>query len=106
MSTVPGITVHDSEVLEPEHPRPGGLMRMDMVCPKLSNGLSNYLYSLQRHTFRQPANPLEPATPRASLLGLDKLAQEKRSANLFVNDTLSRKKPRLENGDGPAFKGK
>ena len=29
---LPGITVHDSDVLEPERPRPGGLMRIDTVC--------------------------------------------------------------------------
>ncbi|KAG6816272.1 hypothetical protein H0H87_007353 [Tephrocybe sp. NHM501043] len=82
---VQGITVHDSDVLEPEPVRPGGLMRMD-----------------KRHTFRQPAKPLEPPTPRGSLLGLDRLAQEKRAAN---NDRDgSRKKPRLDDGSEPLFK--
>ncbi|KAJ7198710.1 hypothetical protein GGX14DRAFT_664814 [Mycena pura] len=56
---VEGITVHDSDVLEPAPARTGGLMRLDM-----------------RHTFRQPAQ-LKPPTPRASVLGLDWLAQEK-----------------------------
>ncbi|KAG6878676.1 hypothetical protein C0992_007690 [Termitomyces sp. T32_za158] len=82
---VQGITVHDSDVLEPEPVRPGGLMRME-----------------SRHVFRQPAKPIEPPTPRGSLLGLDRLAQEKRAAN-HVNDP-SRKKPRLDNGSEPLFK--
>ncbi|CAE6358865.1 unnamed protein product [Rhizoctonia solani] len=73
---VAGIEVHDSEVLEPEAPREGGLMRPDGT----------------RHTFRAPAK-LEPPTPRTSVLGLDRLAREKR-----VNATLeaARKKPRLD----------
>ncbi|KAF8060913.1 P-loop containing nucleoside triphosphate hydrolase protein, partial [Lyophyllum atratum] len=83
---VQGITVHDSDILEPEPVRPGGLMRMDT-----------------RHAFRQPAKPLEPPTPRASLLGLDKLAQEKRAAN-NGNADGSRKKPRLDDGSEPFFK--
>ncbi|RDB29519.1 Pre-mRNA-splicing factor ATP-dependent RNA helicase PRP16 [Hypsizygus marmoreus] len=85
---VQGITVHDSDVLEPEPTRPGGLMRMDT-----------------RHTFRQPAKPLEPPTPRASLLGLDRLALEKRIAHSRENGDAegSRKKPRLD-GNEPFFK--
>ncbi|KAG8762338.1 DEAH-box RNA helicase prp16 [Ceratobasidium sp. 423] len=73
---VAGIEVHDSEVLEPEAPRAGGLMRPDGA----------------RHTFRAPAK-LEPPTPRTSVLGLDRLAREKR-----VNASLeaARKKPRLD----------
>ncbi|KAG6919467.1 hypothetical protein DXG01_005726 [Tephrocybe rancida] len=82
---IQGITVHDSDVLEPEPVRPGGLMRME-----------------NRHTFRQPAKPIEPPTPRGSLLGLDRLAQEKRAAN-NGNDS-SRKKPRLDDGSEPFFK--
>ncbi|KAK7064818.1 Pre-mRNA-splicing factor ATP-dependent RNA helicase PRP16 [Favolaschia claudopus] len=84
---VEGITVHDSDVLEPEPPRPGGLMRSDT-----------------RHTFKQPAKPLEPPTPRTSLLGLDRLAQEKRAAAANGNDQGSRKRPRLDNGSEPVFK--
>ncbi|KAJ7924374.1 P-loop containing nucleoside triphosphate hydrolase protein [Mycena leptocephala] len=84
---VEGITVHDSDVLEPEPARPGGLMRLDT-----------------RHTFRQPAKPLEPPTPRASLLGLDRLAQEKRAAAANGNTEGSRKKPRLDDGSEPFFK--
>ncbi|KAJ7773015.1 P-loop containing nucleoside triphosphate hydrolase protein [Mycena metata] len=84
---VEGITVHDSDVLEPEPARPGGLMRADT-----------------RHTFRQPARPLEPPTPRSSLLGLDRLAQEKRAAAANGNVEGSRKKPRLDDGSEPFFK--
>ncbi|KAJ7232855.1 hypothetical protein B0H12DRAFT_1028838 [Mycena haematopus] len=84
---VEGITVHDSDVLEPEPPRPGGLMRTDT-----------------RHTFRKPAKPLEPPTPRTSLLGLDRLAQEKRAAAVNGNDQGSRKKPRLDDDSEPFFK--
>ncbi|KAJ3499894.1 hypothetical protein NLJ89_g10030 [Agrocybe chaxingu] len=86
---VEGITVHDSDVLEPAPIRPGGLQVSD-----------------SRHTFRKPARPLEPPTPRTSVLGLDRLAKEKRAA--AVNDRASaegsRKKPRLDDGDEPFFK--
>jgi hypothetical protein len=34
---IDGITVHDSEVLEPEPVRQGGLMRKDMVCCSYSS---------------------------------------------------------------------
>jgi len=54
--------------------------------------------SLQKHTFRQPAKPLEPLTPRGSLLGLDRLAQEKRE-----EQDASRKRPRID--DDAVFKG-
>ncbi|KAJ7451099.1 hypothetical protein FB451DRAFT_1051752 [Mycena latifolia] len=85
---VEGITVHDSDVLEPAPARPGGLMRADT-----------------RHTFRQPARPLEPPTPRGSILGLDRLAQEKRAAAATTgNMEGSRKKPRLDDGSEPFFK--
>ncbi|KAH9947324.1 P-loop containing nucleoside triphosphate hydrolase protein [Amylocystis lapponica] len=83
---VQGIVVHDSEVLEPDPVREGGLVRKDA-----------------RHTFRQPARPLEPPTPRTSVLGLDRLAQEKRAA-LAANGEGSRKKPRLGDGPEPLFK--
>ncbi|KII89661.1 hypothetical protein PLICRDRAFT_108011, partial [Plicaturopsis crispa FD-325 SS-3] len=82
-----GITVHDSEVLEPDPVRQGGLVRNDT-----------------RHTFRQPARPLEPPTPRTSILGLDRLAREKREAAANGDAEGSRKKPRLDDGDEPFFK--
>ncbi|TFK18800.1 pre-mRNA splicing factor [Coprinopsis marcescibilis] len=86
---VPGITVHDSDVLEPEPARAGGLQRSD-----------------KRHTFKQPAK-LEPPTPRASVLGLDRLASEKRAAQALDRaggSNESRKRPRLDDGDEPHFK--
>ncbi|KAI0353162.1 P-loop containing nucleoside triphosphate hydrolase protein [Trametes cingulata] len=85
---VQGIVVHDSDVLEPEPVRQGGLVRKDA-----------------RHTFKQPNRPLPPPTPRASVLGLDRLAQEKRAAAAAANGESSRKKARLdEDGDEPHFK--
>ncbi|TFY71222.1 hypothetical protein EVG20_g1786 [Dentipellis fragilis] len=81
---VQGITVHDSEVLAPEPVRKGGLLRKET-----------------QHTFRKPAKPLEPPTPRTSVLGLDRLAQEKRAA---AQEESSHKRPRLDNGNEPLFK--
>ena len=46
----------------------------------------------QRHTFRAPAK-LEPPTPRTSVLGLDRLAKEKRTAATL---DAARKKPRID----------
>ncbi|KIM52353.1 hypothetical protein SCLCIDRAFT_18190 [Scleroderma citrinum Foug A] len=78
---VAGMTVYDSEVLEPEPIRPGGLVQAD-----------------KKHTFRQPAKSLEPLTPRGSLLGLDRLAKEKREEQ----QDASRKRPRMD--DDAVFK--
>lgn len=76
----------DTDVLEPDAPRTGGLVRPDL-----------------QHKFRAPAKPVQPPTPRRSLLGLDKLAQEKRSAaQAAMGEEGSRKKSRLD--DGTAFK--
>lgn len=99
--------VHDSEVLEPEPERQGGLVRRDAVSlpfmPRhcLKRTLTPRRH--QRHTFRQPARPIQPPTPRTSVLGLDRLAQEKRAA-AAANGEGSRKKPRLDDGE-PMFKG-
>lgn len=61
---------------------------------------------MQAHTFRRPNKPLAPPTPRASVLGLDRLAQEKRAAAAAANGEGSRKKARLDDdGDEPHFKG-
>ncbi|KAH9917373.1 P-loop containing nucleoside triphosphate hydrolase protein [Epithele typhae] len=79
---VQGIVVHDSDVLEPEPVRQGGLMRKEV-----------------KHTFRQPVKPLAPPTPRSSVLGLDRLAQEKRAAAAAAaagNEEGSRKRARLD----------
>ncbi|KIK68997.1 hypothetical protein GYMLUDRAFT_67703 [Collybiopsis luxurians FD-317 M1] len=82
---VPGITVHDSEVLQPETVRHGGLVRTDL-----------------QHTFKKPAKPLEPPTPRTSVLGLDRLAKEKRAA---IAEEGSRKKAKYDDdGSEPVFK--
>lgn len=54
----------------------------------------------QVHTFRTPAKPIPPPTPRASVLGLDRLAQDKRAAE--ANGENGRKRPRLEE---TSFKG-
>ncbi|KAG8761183.1 DEAH-box RNA helicase prp16 [Serendipita sp. 396] len=76
----------DADVLEPEAPRMGGLVRPDL-----------------QHTFRAPAKPIQPPTPRKSLLGLDKLAQEKRSAaQASMGAEETRKRTKLD--DGTAFK--
>jgi pre-mRNA-splicing factor ATP-dependent RNA helicase DHX38/PRP16 len=60
---------------------------------------------LQYHTFKQPVRPMEPPTPRSSLLGLDRLAQEKRFEAANGNEGGARKKPRLVHVE-PFFKGK
>lgn len=102
---VQGIVVHDSEVLEPDPVRMGGLMRNDAVrdsivrlCARVNEA------ALQRHTFKPPARPLEPPTPRTSILGLDKLAKEKRAAAAAENGEGSRKKARIDDSE-PRFKG-
>ncbi|KAK1229540.1 Pre-mRNA-splicing factor ATP-dependent RNA helicase PRP16 [Marasmius sp. AFHP31] len=85
---VAGITVHDSDVLQPELVRQGGLVRKDT-----------------QHTFKKPtAKPIEPPTPRRSVLGLDTLAKEKRAAAAQGDTDGSRKRQRLDDGDEPVFK--
>ena len=96
---VKGITVHDSDMLEPEPVRPGGLMRKDAVCDAHRLISHHSLISPQRHAFKAPAKPLEPPTPRTSVLGLDRLAREKREAQ--ADQDGSRKRPRTDDG----FKG-
>ncbi|KAI5124049.1 hypothetical protein M0805_003878 [Coniferiporia weirii] len=81
---VKGITVIDSDVLEPDPERQGGLVRMDA-----------------RHTFRTPAKPVEPPTPRTSVLGLDRLAKEKRAAAATLEGENRKKSKRV---DEPMFK--
>ncbi|KAJ3788125.1 pre-mRNA splicing factor [Lentinula aff. detonsa] len=82
---VPGIIIHDSDVLQPETVRQGGLVRKDL-----------------QHTFKKPTTPLEPPTPRTSVLGLDRLAKEKRAA---IAEEGSRKKAKYDNdGNEAVFK--
>ncbi|KAL4065767.1 P-loop containing nucleoside triphosphate hydrolase protein [Scleroderma yunnanense] len=80
---IPGLTVHDTDILEPDPIRPGGLVQAD-----------------KQHTFRQPAKPIEPLTPRGSLLGLDRLAKEKREEQDAQNGP--RKRSRMN--DDAVFK--
>ncbi|PAV24377.1 pre-mrna splicing factor [Pyrrhoderma noxium] len=84
---VKGITVIDSDVLEPDPIRQGGLVRKDI-----------------QHKFRAPAKPIEPPTPRTSVLGLDRLAKEKRAAaSALENDNARNKRSRGENGRNDAM---
>lgn len=52
------------------------------------------LMRLKQHKFKQPAKPLEPPTPRTSVLGLDRLAREKRAA--LTPEDGDRKRQKLE----------
>ncbi|KAF9792261.1 P-loop containing nucleoside triphosphate hydrolase protein [Thelephora terrestris] len=71
-----GIVIQDTDVLQPEPIRQGGLVRKDV-----------------QHKFKQPAKPLEPPTPRTSVLGLDRLAKEKRAASALEDGGRKRQKP-------------
>jgi len=48
----------------------------------------------KQHKFKQPAKPPEPPTPRTSILGLDRLAREKRAAS--ASGDGDRKRQRLD----------
>jgi pre-mRNA-splicing factor ATP-dependent RNA helicase DHX38/PRP16 len=107
---IQGIIVHETDILVPEAVHPGGLFqRSDSVSNMFPIETPLCIYSvIQRHTFRKPAKPLDPPTPRASILGLDRLAKEKREAAVTerADDGNTRKKPRLEDGvERPHFKG-
>ena len=52
--------------------------------------------------FRTPAKPIEPPTPRTSVLGLDRLAREKRAAAASLEHDTKKKS---RNDDEPVFKG-
>ena len=58
----------------------------------------------QQHTFKQSAKPLEPPTPRTSVLGLDRLAMQKRAERAAEADNI-RKRPRDDYKHGNTFKG-
>lgn len=79
-------------------------MRRDIVRVLTHANQIATLITLQRHTFKAPAKPIEPPTPRGSLLGLDRLAKEKRDAAALENGDSSRKRPRLDDSE-PRFKG-
>ena len=49
---------------------------------------------LKQHRFKQPAKPLEPPTPRTSVLGLDRLAREKRAAS--TSEDVDKKRQKLD----------
>lgn len=103
---IPGIIVTESDVLEPPPVRQGGLQRLDSVGSIFPTScglsLSNFL---QQHTFKRPARPIEPPTPRTSILGLDKLALEKRTQAQENGNGNGRKRFRIERDDDPVFKG-
>lgn len=96
--------MHDSDVLQPETVRQGGLVRSDMVSDWFFHHLVQVLIDCtKQHTFMKPNKPLEPPTPRTSVLGLDRLAKEKRAA---IADEGSRKKAKYDDdGNEPVFKG-
>ena len=50
--------------------------------------------AVQKHAFRQSVKPIELPTPRGSLLGLNRLAKERRDQSDIEN--RSRKTPRLD----------
>ena len=56
----------------------------------------------KHHTFTKPAKPPAPPTPRASTLGLDRLALEKRAS--AAQEEENRKRRRVD-GQEPHFKG-
>lgn len=50
--------------------------------------------SSKQHKFKQPAKLPEPPTPRTSVLGLDRLAKEKRAAS--TSEDGDKKRQRLD----------
>lgn len=50
------------------------------------------LICLKQHKFKRPTRPLEPPTPRTSVLGLDRLAKEKRAASTLEDGDRKRQK--------------
>jgi pre-mRNA-splicing factor ATP-dependent RNA helicase DHX38/PRP16 len=91
----------DTDVLQPDPVRQGGLVQRDMVSSfRFSNLVVHNIN--QQHTFRKPAAPFEPPTPRVSALGLDRLAIEKRAASSQGDG--NGKRQRLDSRE-PHFKG-
>ena len=93
--------VQDTDVLQPDPVRQGGLVQKDLVSLVLIPNLV-VLNIGQQHTFRKPAAPLDPPTPRGSALGLDRLALEKRAASSQRDE--DGKRQRLDSRE-PHFKG-
>ena len=100
---VKGIHVQDSDVLEPEPMRKGGLVQINAVCTLFTSRIIiSFCINCKNHVFRPPSKPLEPPTPRTSILGLDRLAQEKRAA---TTSNFSDRKRQKRSEDTPVFKG-
>jgi pre-mRNA-splicing factor ATP-dependent RNA helicase DHX38/PRP16 len=92
----------DTEVLQADPVRQGGLVQRNLVSPVVFSYLIVHnIGHDQQHTFRKPA-PLEPPTPRVSALGLDRLAIEKRAASSQGDG--NGKRQRLDSRE-PRFKG-
>jgi pre-mRNA-splicing factor ATP-dependent RNA helicase DHX38/PRP16 len=91
----------DTDVLQPEPVRQGGLLQRNMVSLVFFSNMI-VLNISQQHTFRKPAAPLEPPTPRMSVLGLDRLAIEKRAASSQGDE--NGKRQRLDDDREPRFK--
>ncbi|KAF8497258.1 putative PRP16-RNA-dependent ATPase [Russula emetica] len=75
------MVIEDTDILQPELVRQGGLVQRNKVCPTLFSNLVVHNILGQQHVFRKPPAPLEPPTPRVSVLGLDQLAIAKRAAS-------------------------
>ena len=82
--------MQDTDILEPDPVRQGGLVQKNLVSPVLISNLIVHNIS-QQHTFRKPVS-LEPPTPRPSALGLDRLASEKRAASSQADDNGKRQR--------------
>ena len=66
-----------------------------MLCVRSHNRPTIYILThFKQHRFKQPAKPLEPPTPRTSVLGLDRLAKEKRAAS--TSEDGGRKRQKLD----------
>ena len=74
---VQGIVVHGNGVLDPEIARPGGLTRSDTVGYIHFFLVTGSQSCTETHSDNQ-LNRCEPPTPRGSLLGPDRLAEERR----------------------------
>ena len=96
-----GIVIQDTDVLQPEPIRQGGLVRKDIVRPFRKHPGAHTLMRSKQHMFKQPAKPLEPPTSRPSVLGLDRLAREKRAA--AASEDGDRKRQRQDSDN--LFKG-
>ena len=89
-ANVAGLVVHDSEVLAPEPIRQGGLLRKEKD---------------KQHPFR-PNKSKDAPEGRTSLLGLDRLADEKRAqAQMQFNEPRKRRRLEEDQNGEAGFKG-